>query len=793
MRRILTWPIAVLLICFLQGPQSLWAQRIDFEKDSLLVDLPYQNLLNLLSVKIPGFQISPVDRANGDMSATATLRGMNYVPSSKTEEKHRVNAPLVVIDGLIFPGSINEINLTDIASVEVINDAAAIYGSNGANGAILITTKRGRAGHPVVRFHGGAGLSGWSHRPDGGNKEWLDEISRLGLGQRYDLSVSGEVKNLNYYVSGDYTRQEGILLGDDYQKLAGLVRLEYRPLDWLYAGTQIRYTDGRQWGQTPSVMLAYWMTEPSHKYSQIPGYEDWPELSPDGKTVNPLHGNTMFDSYLYTSRSSNNHYFDRMVYAGMDLPFGLSYRISWNRWSQDNNEYTQVDPRWFVDTRYTDAMDNPDMFLDRIQYKEVSKDVNYTQFNNELRFSRAFGSHWLAARAVFEHRRTCTDQVSNSDYVTYSTQILNTIQSSRSHVNALSAGLVYQYKERYFADFAFRRDIFTLERIISGREDVDYTNNYYQAKIGWKPLKELKVYASFSDSGYEEYSLCSIQKGTIGASFSLLDDRLSGQMEFYRNYSRGNLESASNVVWGGSVAVAWGGSVAIVHDSPTSAVSLPQKSSKYTISNTGLELTLNSVNLNGDGNRTFRWESRLQLAINRNKIDSLFGETENSYDRSLALSYGFDYCYGLGAGYPISEIYVTSQNGEPSTWRTDAIGDEDPSFILNLGNTFAWKKACLWLNFKWMYGSKDHFLWYDTVGKEWTSRNFLKLSDLVFSYTINPSIRVFLSGSNLLTFTGWPGLDPENGGTVGLGPASSRFISSPTFRTVQLGVNLSLR
>ncbi|MBQ9256697.1 MAG: hypothetical protein IJ181_06205, partial [Acidaminococcaceae bacterium] len=77
MRRILTWPIAALLICFLQGPQSLWAQGIDFEKDSLLVDLPYQNLLNLLSVKIPGFQISPVDRANGDMSATATFRGMN--------------------------------------------------------------------------------------------------------------------------------------------------------------------------------------------------------------------------------------------------------------------------------------------------------------------------------------------------------------------------------------------------------------------------------------------------------------------------------------------------------------------------------------------------------------------------------------------------------------------------------------------------------------------------------------------------------------------------------------------
>ena len=90
-----------------------------------------------------------------------------------------------------------------------------------------------------------------------------------------------------------------------------------------------------------------------------------------------------------------------------------------------------------------------------------------------------------------------------------------------------------------------------------------------------------------------------------------------------------------------------------------------------------------------------------------------------------------------------------------------------------------------------MYGGADHFLGYDSVAQEWVSRNFLRLSDLVLSYEVNRHVRAFLSGTNLVTFTHWPALDPENGGTIAPHPSSDRYVSMPTFRTLRLGVNLT--
>lgn len=64
-------------------PLGAMAQTVDFERDSLPVNLPYGNVLNVLASQVPGFSISPVDNAEGDMSATITLRGMNIAPQGK--------------------------------------------------------------------------------------------------------------------------------------------------------------------------------------------------------------------------------------------------------------------------------------------------------------------------------------------------------------------------------------------------------------------------------------------------------------------------------------------------------------------------------------------------------------------------------------------------------------------------------------------------------------------------------------------------------------------------------------
>ena len=166
---------------------------------------------------------------------------------------------MLIVDGVISFGSINEINTNDIQSVDVLKDAsaAAIYGSRAANGVIIITTKRGLSERPVINVNSSWNFSGWSRMPkmvtdeekffrnrfyakqaggsipsdavwssdfdraqlmntveydaynEGVYTDWLDEISRTGFGQKYDVSVSGRSKIVNYYISGDYTRQKG--------------------------------------------------------------------------------------------------------------------------------------------------------------------------------------------------------------------------------------------------------------------------------------------------------------------------------------------------------------------------------------------------------------------------------------------------------------------------------------------------------------------------------------------------------------------------------------------------------
>lgn len=97
--------------------------------DSPLTQLANVNALVALSSKIPGFNYSPTTDAGGDNTASMTIRGMNSIITGPSEAS--LNKPLLVVDGSIFNGSINEIAMTDVESIDVLKDAssAAIYGS----------------------------------------------------------------------------------------------------------------------------------------------------------------------------------------------------------------------------------------------------------------------------------------------------------------------------------------------------------------------------------------------------------------------------------------------------------------------------------------------------------------------------------------------------------------------------------------------------------------------------------------------------------------------------------------
>lgn len=214
-----------------------------------IAHLPATRVDNILEGRIAGAQITSEDGAPGT-GTTIEIRGSRSINAS--------NEPLYVIDGVIG-GDLNSINPQDIASIEVLKDASAtaIYGSRGSNGVIIIITKRGTPGKDRITLSSTVGFSQLprflntmnaeqlatyqneiylvSHpnaltsqlpfpNPDtfgvGGN--WTKEVTRIAPYQNHTLSLNGGSKGLTYYISGNYTNEEGIV------KASGMKRYQFR-------------------------------------------------------------------------------------------------------------------------------------------------------------------------------------------------------------------------------------------------------------------------------------------------------------------------------------------------------------------------------------------------------------------------------------------------------------------------------------------------------------------------------------------------------------------------------------
>ncbi len=194
---------------------------------------------NVLKGKVSGVQITQSSGQPGS-SSEVKIRGIGTVNDSD---------PLYIVDGMAVDGGIDNINPSDIASVEVLKDAAsaAIYGTRGANGVILVTTKNGKKGKATINYDFSYGVQNpWKKKAVLNAKEYMvimneielndgnditytqDEIDQAGEGtdwqdetfnynapvQNHQISISGATDKNNYYVSFGYYNQEGIVGGD---------------------------------------------------------------------------------------------------------------------------------------------------------------------------------------------------------------------------------------------------------------------------------------------------------------------------------------------------------------------------------------------------------------------------------------------------------------------------------------------------------------------------------------------------------------------------------------------------
>jgi iron complex outermembrane receptor protein len=196
----------------------------------------------LLQGKVSGVNVTSVSGEPG-VALGITIRGPGGVRTS--------NTPLFVVDGIPLDNNVtgrgdplNFLNPQDIESMDVLKDASAtaIYGSRGANGVVIITTKKGKAGASQLSFSTSLGISKIARKLDvftaeefrrevpktggtiddkGASTDWQDEVFRTALTQNYNLSLSGGADKLTYYASFGMQKQEGIMKENDLDRYSG--------------------------------------------------------------------------------------------------------------------------------------------------------------------------------------------------------------------------------------------------------------------------------------------------------------------------------------------------------------------------------------------------------------------------------------------------------------------------------------------------------------------------------------------------------------------------------------------
>lgn len=206
----------------------------------------------LLQGKVAGVNVTSSSGEPGGIQSI-TVRGPGGVRTGST--------PLFVVDGLALDNSstgggnpLNFLNAQDIESIDVLKDASAtaIYGARGANGVILITTKKGKGGANQLNYSGSLGISTLARKipvfsadeyrtqvvkaggvldDKGANTDWQKEITRTAYTQNHNVSMSGGANKLTYYASFGLQKQQGIIKYNDFNRYSGRFNATQRFLD----------------------------------------------------------------------------------------------------------------------------------------------------------------------------------------------------------------------------------------------------------------------------------------------------------------------------------------------------------------------------------------------------------------------------------------------------------------------------------------------------------------------------------------------------------------------------------
>ena len=653
---------------------------------------------------IKGSIITSLDQSLQGRAAGVTAVTTSGAPGSSSSIRVRgqatINAgaePLYVIDGVIVQGNgasgasfglgdalgngkvstispLSTINPADIVSMEILKDASAtaIYGAQGANGVVLITTKRGKAGEAKFTYDGmlaiqrqtkrlemqnlreyaeyyndmvatgQAEVNGYYADPSllGVGTNWQDAIFQTALQHQHQISAQGGTEKVQYYVSGSFMDQEGTLIGSNFNRYSFRTNLDAQLKKWLKVGLSATYsatTDDLKLADSDQGLINYSLTTlPDIPIYNIDG--SYATVVREGYTnPNPVALAMMDEIILDRQKLQGNIFFEVTPIKNLVWHAELGYDLSWSKGE-----------------RYKPMVDLGGWQRPANESSIQKNSNSFWQLKNYITYSGNIGKHSYTAMLGQECWESSWD---------YTSVFNNLLPSDAVHNPALGSGdpvinagfgsaamasfftrLNYNYADRYLATYTYRYDgssnfgpnnrwagfhsfagswRFTNEKFF---EPIKNIISNGKLRIGWGQTgnSNIGAYAwgsaisrmpSELGMGYRPANIAntaiqweSQEQWNVGLDLGFLNDRINLVVDWYKKTSNDMLMDLQLPSYMGT------------QGNGSSALAAP-KGNYGSIENTGVEISLNTHPLVGE----FQWDSDFQISFNKNKLKSLSG------------------------------------------------------------------------------------------------------------------------------------------------------------------------
>ncbi|MDN3668925.1 TonB-dependent receptor [Echinicola jeungdonensis] len=729
---------------------------------------PQLSTQQLIQGKIAGVNISKNSGKPGG-SNTVRIRGGTSITAS--------NDPLYVIDGVPIStsGGVNQANIgtsstnffdqeptnplmtlnpNDIESVIVLKDASAtaIYGSRGANGVIMITTKKGREGRAQVTYDVSGGFSKVANTLDvlsadqyretinelglplddkGANTNWQDEVYRTAYQQNHYLSLMGGSEKTTYRASLGFGDQQGIMLGSSLEQANARININHEELEG-----KLAFDFRLNYGQN---------TSNQSPISNTVGSELGSSLNYEAYVFNPT----------YPVRDENGNYYHVPPFRVNPVSFStdlIDERINRRFIGNLSTTYKIIDPLSFkVNLGYTRQGTDRNSFISKNNplgqgfggYTSVQKLADFSKLlETTLSFNETYGASTIDAVAGYSYQYFLEEGIRNTasgflsdEFKWYSLEAASTISSVSSFVGSntlisMYGRVNYNYDNRYFLTATVRRD--GSSRFGEGNK----WGVFPSAAASWRVSQEdffksdfisdLKLRASYGVTGNQEIgnlnSITTLGASTqgylvggeritivlpqqyanpdlkweetsqldIGLNFGLFNHRVYGNIDYYHKKTQDLLLQ---------IAV------------PSPSVISTQLANVGSVENKGVEIELGADIMNKDD---FGWSANLNFSRNRNKVLSLSNKNWSGDDIKTAPLQGQGlsgiYAQLITPGKPIGtfygKVFTGIENGEEQFEAEEqVIGNAQPDFTYGISNTFNYKNWSLVANIRGSVGN----------------------------------------------------------------------------------------